>query len=103
MRLESCSREQQCDSPAKKYSKEMSQRFIERRPSQEESPDTKPMNESDFFRPSTPNKRGSFNFFKSSDGKIVNEAVAKDTELNWRRPKNATKDTIPWTMPNANV
>lgn len=91
----------QRDSPAKKYSKEMRQRLTERRPSQEGSPDTKPMNGGDFFRP--PNKRGSFNFNKSNDGKIVNEAVAKDNELNWRRPKNTTKDTIAWTMPNSNV
>lgn len=81
----------------------MRQRLIERRPSQEGSPDTKTTNGGDFYRPSPPNKRGSFNFYKSSDGKIVNEAVAKDNELNWRRPKNTTKDTIAWTMPNANV
>lgn len=89
-------------SPQRKYSKEMRQRLVDRRPSQEGTPDTK--NGSDFSRPSQPNnKRGSFNFYKSSDGKIVNESVAKENELNWRRPKNTTKDTIAWTMPNANV
>lgn len=87
----------QRDSPAKKYSKEMRQRQ-----SQEVSLDTRTANGGDFFRPFPPNKRGSFNFYKSSDGKVVNEAVAKDNELNWRRPKNTPKETIAWTLSNAN-